>query len=55
VINLADIRAKIDVANKRFMDAFNQGDLATAMEVYSEDATILFPRHDIMKGKPNIQ
>jgi uncharacterized protein (TIGR02246 family) len=55
LIDLADIRAEIDAANKGFMDAFNQGDIATAIAVYSKDAIILFPRHDIMKGKPNIQ
>lgn len=51
---LGDLRAKIDATNKEFLEAFNRGDLATAMEVYTEDATILPPNAPIMKGKEAI-
>jgi ketosteroid isomerase-like protein len=51
VNKLGDIRVKIDAVNKEFVDAFNRGDLAAAMGVYTEDATILPPNADIMKGK----
>ena len=51
---MGDIRAKIDAANKGFLDAFNRGDVAAAMGVYTEDATILPPNADIMKGKEAI-
>lgn len=55
VINLVDIRAKIDAANKKFMEAFNRGDVAAAVAVYTEDARILPPNADMMKGKPTIK
>lgn len=37
------------------MDAFNRGDLAAAMAVYTEDAIILPPNADMIKGKQAIQ
>ena len=54
VNKMGDIRAKIDAANKAFLDAFNRGDIAAAMGVYTEDATILPPNADMMKGKAAI-
>jgi uncharacterized protein (TIGR02246 family) len=54
VNKLGVIREKIDAVNKGFVEAFNRGDLATAMRVYTEDATILPPNADIMKGKKAI-
>jgi len=51
VNKLGDIRAKIDAVNKEFVDAFNRGDIAAAVGVYTEDATILPPNAEIMKGK----
>lgn len=51
---LGEVREKIDAVNKGFVEAFNRGDLAAAMEVYTEDATILPPNADIMKGKSAI-
>ena len=48
VNNLGDIRAKIDAVNKEFVDAFNRGDIAAAMGVYTEDATILPPTAELM-------
>ena len=40
----------IDVVNKGFVEAFNKGDIATAMKVYTQNATILPPNADIIKG-----
>lgn len=54
VKKLGDIRAKIDAVNKGFVEAFNRGDLASAMNVYTENATILPPNAGIMKGKEAI-
>jgi uncharacterized protein (TIGR02246 family) len=48
------IREKIEAANKGFVKAFNKGDLKKAIEVYTDDATILPPNADIMKGKEAI-
>ena len=55
VNKLGDIRAKIDAVNKEFLDAFNRGDIAAAMGVYTEDATILPPNAEMMKGKAAIK
>ncbi len=54
VKKLGDIRAKIDAVNKGFVEAFNRGDLASAMNVYTENATILPPNAEMMKGKEAI-
>jgi len=51
---LGEIRKKIDAVNKGFVEAFNRGDLAAAMSVYSEDATILPPNTEMIKGKKAI-
>lgn len=51
---MGDILDKINAANKGFVDAFNSGNLAAAMEVYTKDATILPPNAEMMKGKEAI-
>ena len=51
---MGDIRKKIDAVNKGFVEAFNKGDLATAMKVYTKDATILPPNAEMIKGKEGI-
>jgi len=51
---LGELLDKIEAANKEFVDAFNSGNLAAAMEVYTKDATILPPNAEIMKGKEAI-
>ena len=48
------IREKIDAVNKGFVDAFNKGDLAKAMSVYTKDATILPPNAPMMEGIESI-
>lgn len=37
------------------MDRFNRGDIAAAMAVYTEEARILPPNTDMIKGKQAIQ
>jgi len=51
---MGDIREKIDAVNKEFLDAFNRGDIAEAVNVYTEDATILPPNAEMMRGKKAI-
>jgi len=51
---LGDVRKKIDAVNKGFVEAFNRGDLTAAMRVYTEDATILPPNTEMIKGKKAI-
>jgi uncharacterized protein (TIGR02246 family) len=38
----------------RFVEAFNKGDLAAAMKVYTKDATILPPNIDMIQGREAI-
>ena len=54
MIAIGDIKDKIDEANKAFLKAFNTGDLTKAMKVYADDATILPPNAEMMKGKEDI-
>jgi uncharacterized protein (TIGR02246 family) len=54
MITMGDIRDKIDEANKAFLKAFNKGDLTEAMKVYTDDAIILPPNAEIMKGRDAI-
>ena len=51
---MGEISKKINAVNKGFMEAFNKGDLASAMNVYTEEATILPPNAEMMKGKDAI-
>jgi ketosteroid isomerase-like protein len=51
---MGDIRKKIEEVNKGFVKAFNKGDLADAMEVYTNNATILPPNAEMIKGKDAI-
>lgn len=43
-------RAAIDVANKRFVDRFNKGDVAGAAKIYATDAILMPPNADFVKG-----
>jgi uncharacterized protein (TIGR02246 family) len=54
VKKMGDIREKIDAVNKEFLDAFNRGDIVEAVNVYTEDATILPPNAEMMRGKEAI-
>ena len=48
------LREKIEAVNNGFLKAFNLGDLGKAMRVYSDDAVILPPNADMMKGRKAI-
>jgi uncharacterized protein (TIGR02246 family) len=50
-----DVRAAIDRVNRRFVEAWNAGDVAGAMTVYTDDATILPPGAPRVKGRGAIQ
>jgi len=54
VNKLGELREKIDAANKGFVEAFNRGDVTSAMKVYTDEATILPPNAEMMKGKTAI-
>ena len=48
-------RKEIDHVNSQFVQAFNRGDAAGAVSVYSEDATILPPGSNAIQGRQGIQ
>ena len=50
-----DVRAAIDRVNRRFVEAWNAGDVAGAMAVYTDDATILPPGSPRVTGRAPIQ
>lgn len=53
--NPTNARQGIDATNRRFMDAFNAGDIAGAAQgVYTKDARVLPPGGDTVQGRENI-
>ncbi|GAC1649565.1 MAG: hypothetical protein NVS4B3_06840 [Gemmatimonadaceae bacterium] len=48
------LRAAIDAANKKAIEAFNRGDVAAFMSVYAEDAWVLPPNAPTQKGRAAI-
>lgn len=55
VINLGDIRAKIEAVNKEFIEAFNRGDITAAVANYTVGARILPPNSEMIEGRQAIQ
>lgn len=50
-----DVRREIDRANRMFVEAYNRGDAAGAVAVYTDDATILPPGSPRVSGRDGIQ
>ena len=53
--DLAAVWAGVEDTNARFMKAFNQRDAAAAIDLYTEDAILFPPGHDMIKGLQGIQ
>ena len=53
--DLATVWAGVEDTNARFMEAFNQRDAAAAIALYTEDAILFPPGHDMVKGLQPIQ
>ena len=51
----SDVRQDIDRANRMFVEAYNHGDAAGAVAVYTEDATILPPGSPRVRGRDGIR
>ena len=51
----AKVRAAIEAANAKFMDAFNQSDAAGVAALYTEDAALLPPNGDRIQGREAVQ
>jgi uncharacterized protein (TIGR02246 family) len=51
----SNVREQIERANHGFVEAFNKGDVAGAVGVYTEDATILPPGSPRVHGRDGIR
>lgn len=52
---LAQDKATIQKLNEQFTQAFNKGDAAAIAAMYTDDAIVLPPGSDMVKGRPAIQ
>jgi uncharacterized protein (TIGR02246 family) len=50
-----DVRAAIEAATKQFIDAFRRRDAAGCARVYAEEAAVLPPNAEIVRGRQAIQ
>ncbi|OGD23971.1 MAG: hypothetical protein A2Y69_09775 [Candidatus Aminicenantes bacterium RBG_13_59_9] len=53
--DLVQVRAAIEAGNLKFGEAVRKGDAAAIAALYSEDATLMPPDSDMIKGKPGMQ
>ena len=51
----ADPRSDVDVANRRFMEAFGRGDAASVAQLYTSGAQLLPAHSDVVAGASAIQ
>lgn len=49
------VRTEIESVNARFADAFNRGDVASIGALYTEDATVLPPNSEMIRGRKPIE
>jgi uncharacterized protein (TIGR02246 family) len=52
---MAQVRAEVDEANRRIMEAFERGDAATVAALYAEDAVALPPDAPMISGRAAIE
>jgi uncharacterized protein (TIGR02246 family) len=52
---VAQGRAEVDEANRRFMEAFERGDAASGAALYAEDAVVLPPDGPMISGRGEIE
>jgi len=52
---MAQDKASIQSLNDQFVTAFNSGDMAAVAALYTEDATVLPPGAEMVKGRTAIQ
>lgn len=51
----ADPRSDVEVANRRFMEAFGRGDAASVAQLYTSGAQLLPAHSDVVSGASAIQ
>ena len=49
------VQQSIASNNRRFMDAFNRGDIGAVAALYTEDARLLPPNSEVIKGREGIR
>lgn len=54
-MDLAKVRKAIEDVNLKFGEAFRQGDPAAVADFYTDDAVLLPPNSEIIKGKQSIE
>ena len=52
---MAQGRAEVDEANRRFMEAMERGDAASVAALYAEDAVVLPPDGPMVSGRSAIK
>ena len=52
---VADISSDVEVANRRFMEAFGRGDAASIAQLYTSSAQLLPANSDVVAGTSAIQ
>lgn len=50
-----EVRASIEATNRQMMDAISKGDTAAIVDLYSSNAEILPPYHEIVSGREAIR
>lgn len=55
VMDLVQVQKAIEEANQKFGEAFRQGDAAALANLYTEDATLLPPNSEMLKGKQGVE
>jgi ketosteroid isomerase-like protein len=53
-MDLNQIRQTIEEGNAKFCEEFHQGNAGAIAALYTEDAILLPPNHDMLKGKQGI-
>lgn len=54
-MDLAQVRQALEAANAKFVEAFNRGDAAAVAALYTDDATLLPPSSDLIRGRQGLQ
>jgi len=54
-MDIAQVRAAIEETNFKFCEAFRQGDAAAVASFYTEDATLLPPNSEMIRGRQEIE
>jgi uncharacterized protein (TIGR02246 family) len=53
--DVAAVRKVIEETNAKFTEAFNRGDAAGVAALYTDDATVMPPNDEMVKGRQGIQ